>query len=240
MNYHDVLARMGVIHAHPGGKDVTDIWMNAISLPDRASVLDVGCGNGATACTIAKRWNCQVTAIDIRPRMVENTKKRAIREGVNLRSVQASAESIPIAESTFDLVVCESVLVFVRTEKALLECNRVLKPNGQLIDVEMMTLKPVTKAWREEVKQVYGAVHVPDLSGWKKTYTACRFVPRVIRSGPITSLTISENQHDVHTGGMNAFSDPRVLQMVEANGRWLEANQDLMGYGVFLLQKTPS
>ncbi|WAH34995.1 class I SAM-dependent methyltransferase [Alicyclobacillus dauci] len=240
MNYHDVLARLGVTNAHPGGKQITELWLQSVTIPAGASVLDVGCGNGATACLAAKRWHADVTALDLRKRMVENTKRRAVREGVRLKAIQGSAESLPFRDGTFDFLICESVLVFVRPEQALHEFQRVLKPGGQVVDVEMMTLGPVTQEWRNRVKSVYGATHVPDLNGWRSYFHQAGFGVRVIRSGPIASLSMSGNQQDPVVADLNAFSDPQVLQIVETNGRWLQENQHTLGYGIFLLTKSNS
>ncbi|MFD1675132.1 class I SAM-dependent methyltransferase [Alicyclobacillus fodiniaquatilis] len=238
MDYHDVLARMGVANAHPGGQDATDFWLSQINLHEHTSVLDVGCGNGATACEMARKWNCDVTAIDIRPRMVKNTKKRALQQGLSVQALQASAEALPFTDHTFDFIACESVLVFVDNERALREFFRVLKPGGQMVDVEMLLLRPVTKAWKDEVKRIYGALEVPDLGTWKRKFQAVGFSPiRVLRSGPIDALTASGNQSDNSFVDASALSDPKVLRIVEENGHWLQANQRIMGYGIFLLTK---
>ncbi|GMA60712.1 hypothetical protein GCM10025859_11520 [Alicyclobacillus fastidiosus] len=152
-----------------------------------------------------------------------------------VRTVPGSAEALPFPDHQFDLVVCESVLVFVRLPRALAEIARVLKPNGRVVDVEMMTLRPVTPEWREGVRRIYGVEHVPDLSGWRSSFQAAGFACKVLRSGPIQRLEMSDNQRDDEVADQHALSDPQVLQLIEANGRWLEANHQTMGYGVFLL-----
>ncbi|MFB5191227.1 class I SAM-dependent methyltransferase [Alicyclobacillus fastidiosus] len=240
MKYHDMLARLGVANAHPGGGNLSAVWMNAISVPDAGEILDLGCGNGATACALAKRWPCQVTALDIRSKMLENTRRRARREGVTIRTVRGSAEALPFPDHQFDLVVCESVLVFVRLPRALSEISRVLKPSGQVVDVEMMTLRPVTPEWRDGVRQIYGVEQVPDLAGWRTAFKRAGFACEVLRSGPIERLDMSDNQRDDEAVDRYALSDPQVLQLIEANGRWLEANHRTMGYGVFLLSPANS
>ncbi|GEO25714.1 hypothetical protein AAC03nite_14990 [Alicyclobacillus acidoterrestris] len=235
LKYHDMLARLGIAHAHPGGGSVSEMWMNAINLPDGARVLDVGCGNGATACALARRWNCQVTALDIRAKMLENTMVKARREGVSIHAVLASAEELPFPDESFDFIVCESILVFVRLHKALSEIRRVLKPEGQVVDVEMMTLRPVTPEWRAEVHNLYGVQQVLDLAGWRGAFRMAGFDCKVLRSGTIQSLPITDGQRDEGAGQLDALRDPQILQLIEANGRWIEENQQTMGYGVFLL-----
>lgn len=237
MNYHDLLARLGVTNAHPGGYTATQAWMDKISLSETDRVLDVGCGNGATACAVAERWGCSVTAIDLRPKMVENTRRRSQRMGVEVTSMKASAESLPFEAQTFDLIVCESVLVFVNIRRALREFHRVLRATGQVIDVEMMPLQPVTEVWREQVRALYGATNVPDLVSWKQLYRSSGFFPEVIRSGSLYSVSMSEEQTDEATADRDALRDPRILALIEANGRWIESNKHTMGYGIFMLTK---
>lgn len=235
MNYHDVLSRLGIKNAHPGGAQATDAWMKRVSVPENAKVLDVGCGNGATACRAASFWNADVTVLDIRPAMIRNALKLAQRQGVTLQAVTGSAEALPFGDDSFDFIICESVLVFVKLAQTLREFRRVLKPNGQIIDVEMMVLRPVSEEWHRDVGHLYGAVQVPDLSVWKQHFSAAGFSCQVIRSGRLTTQASQEEQLDEFLLEGEAFYDPQVFSVMEANGRWMEQNANQMGYGIFLL-----
>lgn len=210
------------------------MWLNHHPFMDGEQVLDVGCGNGATACRLLHTWNVHVTAADIRPKMVKNAVARAERAGLSLKGVTASAEQLPFADNSFDGVVCESVLVFVHVDKALKEFSRVIKPNGKVISVEMMALHPVSTQWKEEVQTIYGALQVPDFTGWKKKHRNAGFSSQVLESGPISRLPMN-NAEQTPTVADSALHDPQVLKVIEANGRWLERNQHTLGYGVFLL-----
>ncbi|WP_067617792.1 class I SAM-dependent methyltransferase [Alicyclobacillus acidiphilus] len=235
MNYHDALSRLGVMNAHPGGADVTLAWMNSITVSPGAKVLDIGCGNGDTACKLAETFDAEVTAVDLHPRMVNNTKRLASARGVRIHGVVGNVEALPLANDTFDLVVAESVLVFTNIQRSIREIRRVVKSSGQVVDVEMMVLEPVTDEWRKEVRSIYGAKEVPDATGWKARWKQGGFRGKVLRSGPLSSLHVDANQRDMGLADDLALSDPNVLRVLERNGRWMQEHGHQMGYVVFLL-----
>ncbi len=91
------------------------------------NVLEVGCGGGFLAKKLAQ--NNDVTAVDI---YLSDELKKA--ENANLRFAQSSAEKLPFADKSFDVVVCTHTLEHVRDiQKTLSELRRVAK--SQLIIV---------------------------------------------------------------------------------------------------------
>lgn len=241
MDYHDVLAELGVANAHPGGNQSTETWMTKVGLLPTTNVLDVGCGTGHTACRLAKSFGCSVTAVDIRPKMVAKTRDRARKMEVEVKANVASAEKLPFADDTFDAVITESVNVFLHPTKALREYVRVLKPGGCFVDVEMMTLLPVSAEWQSSAKRIYGVKHVPDLRGWKSLYKSVGFADiQVLASRNINPLENSEVNAD-HTGvsvaSDGALGDPKVIQLIQENASWLEENYRTLGFGVFYCTK---
>jgi ubiquinone/menaquinone biosynthesis C-methylase UbiE len=92
-------------------------------------VLDVGCGTGALAHTIARRfplWN--VTCSDLSAEML----KGAAAKG--LAVVQARSEALPFPDGAFDAVTSLSSFHFWDAPlEGLQELNRVLVPGGKLL-----------------------------------------------------------------------------------------------------------
>jgi SAM-dependent methyltransferase len=90
-------------------------------------VLDLGCGGGAFAATLAGRgWN--VTGVDVS----EDQLRLARERGVEV--VRADAKELPFADSTFDAAVS----VFTHTDMddfagALRELARVVRPGGVFV-----------------------------------------------------------------------------------------------------------
>ncbi|GLG01035.1 putative methyltransferase YodH [Alicyclobacillus hesperidum subsp. aegles] len=236
MTYHDALAQLGILHAHPGGEQLTTWWMDRISLREHARILDVGCGNGATACLLAQRWDANVTVLDVRRKMIDHALRLASERNLRLRGVVGSAEAMPFQRESFDAIVSESVLVFTKPHRALREYRRVMEENGFVIAVEMMTLGPVTDAWRREVRNLYGAQYVPDLSGWKQLFHDAGFEVKVLRSGSVSSLPLPVNQQDSTLADPKALLDPQVRTVLQRNAQWMEEHGKEMGYGVFELR----
>jgi len=242
LDYHDVLAELGVGSAHPGGMQSTFTWLNAIDLTKDTKVLDVGCGTGRTACHIQKNFGCQVTGIDIRPKMIQKARIRDVKLGTKVKFLVGSAEKLPFQSEEFDVVITESVNVFVQADRAMKEYFRVLKPQGSYIDVEMMAIGPVSAEWKDSARKVYGARQVPDLTGWKKLYSAAGFRPiKIISSRAVQPEDAwnSDNSFpdEVELSDGSAYSNPKVLQVLQQNSFWLEQNHRSLGYAVFLCFK---
>jgi ubiquinone/menaquinone biosynthesis C-methylase UbiE len=242
MDYHDMLAKLGVGSAHPGGMKSTLSWLRRLELTDETKVLDVGCGTGRTSCLLQKMTGCHVTGVDIRPRMVQKATMRAEKEGANIRFVVASAEHLPFKDNEFDIVVTESVNVFLHLEKALKQYFRVLKPGGYFVDVEMATFGPVTKEWLNSVRDVYGARLVPDIHGWKTFYRSTGFTNiETLFSTPVKpgdSFELEAEYPDLsQLADADAMQDHRVISIMQKNSMWLEKYHQNLLFGVFVSQK---
>ena len=98
-------------------------------------VLDVGCRDGAHSVELARRFGCEVVACDLIPHHVQKARQRISKEGLEgpIRIVEASIESLPLADETVDHVWCRDMLNHVRLHEALTECARVLKPAGRML-----------------------------------------------------------------------------------------------------------
>jgi SAM-dependent methyltransferase len=242
MDYHDMLAKLGVGSAHPGGMKSTLSWIRRLNISDGTKVLDVGCGTGRTSCFLQKLYGCQVTGVDIRPRMVQKASMRAQQEEADVHFAVASAEHLPYQEREFDIVVTESVNVFVQIERALKQYFRVLRPGGTYVDVEMATFGPVTKEWQKSVRDVYGARFVPDIQGWKAFYRSAGFANvETLFSTPVIpgdSFELDREYPDLtQLADPDAMQDHRVTSIMYQNSVWLEKYHRNLLYGVFMSQK---
>jgi 2-polyprenyl-6-hydroxyphenyl methylase / 3-demethylubiquinone-9 3-methyltransferase len=77
-----------------------------------ARVLDVGCGGGLLAESLA-RAGADVTAVDLAPGMIETARLHALDSGLSIDYRVASAESLSVATGKFDVVTCMEMLEHV-------------------------------------------------------------------------------------------------------------------------------
>jgi len=108
-----------------------------LQLRDRATpakVLDLGCGNGIASYAFTS-LNCEVTAVD--PDTSDDVGLMAadrLRSHINngsITTIQATAESLPFPDNTFDVIYERQALHhFSDLVQGLTECARVLKPGG--------------------------------------------------------------------------------------------------------------
>lgn len=138
----DLWEKLGITK-HWGSIPATQRLIELCNITPDQYVLEIGCGTGYTACLLAKKYNADVVAVDINPKILELAKKRIIEEGVSdkVTTYQADAHELPFPANTFDTVIAESVLAFCDQKKISSEVYRVLKPSGVFGDNEATYLK---------------------------------------------------------------------------------------------------
>jgi ubiquinone/menaquinone biosynthesis C-methylase UbiE len=98
-------------------------------------VLDVACGTGIVARTIAQALAGQVelTGIDISPLMLAVAREAARAEGAAITWHAGDATTLPFADGAFDLVLCQQALQLMPDMGAATrEMHRVLVPGGRV------------------------------------------------------------------------------------------------------------
>lgn len=98
------------------------------SLTPQAQVLVAGCGNGAYAGQIRRRYTPYVQAFDIEPGRVLQA------QGDTPHAVVAAAEMLPYPDDSFDVVLSHEVVEHVANDyQAAREMVRVLKVGGRVV-----------------------------------------------------------------------------------------------------------
>jgi SAM-dependent methyltransferase len=95
-------------------------------------VLDVACGTGNTAIPAARAGGL-VTGIDIAPNLLEQARKRASAEQLEIKFQEGDAEQLPYADGVFDVVLTMFGAMFApRPELVAAELLRVCRAGGSI------------------------------------------------------------------------------------------------------------
>jgi ubiquinone/menaquinone biosynthesis C-methylase UbiE len=109
--------------------------LDAAGLQQDERVLDVACGTGVVTRLAAERVGPKgaVAGLDINPAMLAVAARSVPSSGAAIEWHEASAESLPFADSSFEVVVSSLGLQFVADRAlALREMRRVLARGGRL------------------------------------------------------------------------------------------------------------
>jgi 2-polyprenyl-6-hydroxyphenyl methylase / 3-demethylubiquinone-9 3-methyltransferase len=102
-----------------------------VALNDK-KVLDVGCGGGILAESLAKA-QAHVTAIDMDPAALETARQHAQTEGLVIAYQQQTIESMALTDQTFDIITCMEMIEHVPDPEGIIRhCAALLKPQGYL------------------------------------------------------------------------------------------------------------
>lgn len=105
------------------------------ALAPRERVLDVACGTGVVARLAARLVSTggAVAGLDPNPGMLA-VARAAAPPGTEIEWHQAGAEAMPLADASFDVVLCQMGLQFVPDKRAAVgEMRRVLVDGGRLV-----------------------------------------------------------------------------------------------------------
>jgi SAM-dependent methyltransferase len=104
--------------------------VEACRIATGARLLDVAAGTG-NASIPAAAHGAQVTASDLTPELLEDGRRRAEAEGLDIEWVQADAEHLPFEDASFDVVISSIGVMFAPHHQAAAdELVRVCRPGG--------------------------------------------------------------------------------------------------------------
>lgn len=128
---------------HIGGADATAALLDGLDMRPGMAVLDIGCGIGGPARTIARRTSASVTGIDLTPAFIETARALSRMSGMEdaVRFEVASATALPFEDASFDLATLLHVGMNIPDKGALFkEAARVLRPGGTFAVYEVMRI----------------------------------------------------------------------------------------------------
>lgn len=139
-------------------------------------VLDIACGTGIVARTVARRVGAsgRVIGVDLNPAMIEVARATAEREGHRIEWHVGSAESLPFADASSDLVLIQQGVQFFRDRLlGLGEAYRILAPGGRIATSTWSAIEnnPLYQEFSAVVERHLGtrAIYVPFSLGDEET-----------------------------------------------------------------------
>ena len=130
MDYDATTIPSGYDQSRTLGPEVTGQWMAAVAryvaAPAVSTILDLGCGTGRFSDALATSFDATVIGVDPSRKMLDEARKKTVHGRV--RYVRSSAETLPLADSSIDLVFMSMVFHhFARPATVAHECWRVLR-----------------------------------------------------------------------------------------------------------------
>ncbi len=118
-----------------GGPLAHDLIAEAAIRPGER-VLDVACGTGVVARLAAERVGVagSVAALDVNAAMLDVARTASANAAPAIRWYESTAESMPLPDAAFDVVLCQLGLQFVTDKPAALrEMHRVAAKGGRVL-----------------------------------------------------------------------------------------------------------
>ncbi|MFN6560176.1 MAG: class I SAM-dependent methyltransferase [Nostoc sp. ChiSLP01] len=113
-----------------------------VNLPDRANILDIGCGTGRLLGRLATKFpDLRGTGLDLSSNMLRMA-RLTNRHHPRLIFIEGKAESLPFADGQFDAVFSTiSFLHYLEPQQVVSEIARVLSPGGCFYLVDFTSKK---------------------------------------------------------------------------------------------------
>ncbi len=113
--------------------DLEEDEVGALGDVSGLAALELGCGACQSGIKVAMR-GARVTGLDVSAKQLHAGLANMDETGVRVPVVHASAEEIPFADASFDLVFCDhGATTFTDPSRTIPEVARVLRPGGRLV-----------------------------------------------------------------------------------------------------------
>ena len=131
---HEVLGET----LRPGGFSLTDLAVQYCGLSHEKSVLDLGCGRGATVNYLHEQYEISAIGIDPSEKLIDDA-----RNNYNYGEfVLGKGENLPFDDASFDCVFAECTLSLMDADSAVMQVHRVLKENGWFVINDVYAKNP--------------------------------------------------------------------------------------------------
>jgi ubiquinone/menaquinone biosynthesis C-methylase UbiE len=168
----------GLKRKAPGSETSTKYALARLGkLPPSPTIVDMGCGAGASTLVLAAETGGSVTAIDLSESFLDELNRAALAEGLsdNIKTICADMATLPLPDATFDVVWSEGSIYLLGFKTGLQRWRRLLRPHGWMAvtEVSWLTKDRPTEAvefWEKEypsIASVEGNVEIMHKSGFE-------------------------------------------------------------------------
>jgi ubiquinone/menaquinone biosynthesis C-methylase UbiE len=136
------------------GEPVSHGLLGAAALQSGERVLDIGCGTGIIARQAATAVGASgaVTGVDVAPDMIAVASSRPPTRGAAIEWREGDATSLPFADGSFDVVLCQMSLMFVENRAAAVqEMHRVLTDSGRVVVSTPGSIQPTFELMEQAI-----------------------------------------------------------------------------------------
>ncbi|PGT74841.1 SAM-dependent methyltransferase [Bacillus sp. AFS040349] len=234
VNYLQMLSVLGVGGAHPGGLLLTKSIFEKEQFPIPSKILDAGCGTGQSSSYLYQ-LGYEVKGLDKDPVMIEHAKKRNATLEIDIPYLNQDLSNIKEPNESYDIVMCESVLNFTPLSETLPEIERVLKPNGIVIAIEMIRNELLSKEDFEEISTFYGFPSIFSIEEWKDQFAKHNLMTyKILSENDFTFPSLEEPTTEFHFNDLIPENTFDILSMHE---HITLKYQDKLSYRIFFARK---
>jgi len=249
LSYFGLQAYMGTTK-HMGGLETTKRLIDLCHIDANTRILDVGCGAGATASYLITTHGCTVVGVDIRESMVNLSRERARKEGVedSAEFKIADARDLPFEADSFDVVLCESVATFV-VEKLQVanELARVTRPGGYVGLNEEIWIKPPPAELSKAARQLWEIKpELPTAGEWQQILESVGLQDILVEayqfdsrreSSQLKRYRLEDMWRMIHRTGSLYFRNRAFREYMKNRQRLPKKVFEYLGYAVLVGQK---
>ena len=211
-----------------GGPLAHDLIAEAALRPGER-VLDVACGTGVVARLAAERVGAggSVAALDLNTAMLDVARAVPAPPAPPIRWYESTAESMPLPDGAFDVVLCQLGLQFIDDKAATLrEIHRVVAKGGRVL----VSVPTPTKFW--DVLDAASARRVPGAAEFVRAVFSLNdpaAVERLFRGAGFQDVTVRHFPKTLHLPAARDFlwqyvqCTPLAAQLADADHALLES-----------------